>query len=56
MECLLLKRCALQMACYYDNNCFFVQKQASPQKSCKKIKISVFVSTYGNLLCKFTPE
>ena len=33
-----------------------MQKQASPQKSCKKIKITGFVSTYGILLCKFTAE
>jgi hypothetical protein len=33
-----------------------VQKQTSPQKPCKKIKITAFVSTYVNLLCKFTTE
>ena len=41
---------------YFLNKLFFVQEQASPQKSCKKIKLTAFLSSYENLFSKFTTE
>ena len=33
-----------------------MQEQASQQKSCKKIKLTAFLSSYENLFSKFTTE